>query len=185
MKLPKWILEFSGHTMIHNRPPWFVYRPDIHRVRGPQVRQVLDVICEGDILLRRFDGYLNTVFTPGFFGHAGIYVGFNQVVHAIGTGAEVEDILNFCRCDAICVLEPLGCNKEAAIDCALDMANKNVPYDFDFKSDNETYYCTELVDKADNGIFYNDYQVVAGNLVLTPDGIRFSKWVRVKLEIKP
>jgi len=185
MKLPRWILEFSGHTMLHKYFPFVIYRPDIHRVKGHHSRLVLNTVCEGDILLRRFDGYLNTIFTPGFWGHAGIYVGFNQVVHAIGTGAEAEDILDFCRCDAICVLEPLGCNKEAAIDCTLDMANKNIPYDFDFSSENETYYCTELVDKAYNGIFYNDYQVVAGKMILTPDGIWHSKRVRLKLEIKP
>jgi len=188
LKVPRWMIEFTSHTMLHNRPPWFVYRPDIHKVRGSYVRQVLKVVSEGDILLRRFDGYLNTIFTPGFYGHAGIYVGNDQVVHSIGTGAKAEDILNFCRADALCVLEVKNFPQdqiEGVVDRALDIANKNVPYDFDFSGANKTYYCTELVDVAYGGIFYEDHIVKFGQLVLMPDGIRYSKRVIVKLEIKP
>ena len=100
MRIPKFLIEFTGHTMLHNRPPWFVYRPDIHKVRGPDVRRILDIVEPGDILLRRFDGYLNTLFTPGYFSHAGIFVGSNQIVHAVSQGTIQEDILNFCRADA-------------------------------------------------------------------------------------
>jgi len=188
MKLPRCLIEFTGHTMLTKYPPFVIYRPDIHRVRGPQVRQILDIVHKGDILLRRYDGYLNTIFTPGFWGHAGIYVGFNQTAHAVGTGTEIEDVLNFCRCDAICILEVVGLpdkEREIAVQAAIDIASKNIEYDFNFNADNETYYCTEFVDVAYNGIFYNDYQEIAGNLVLTPDGIRHSKQVKVKLEIKP
>jgi len=174
--------------MLHNRPPWFVYRPDIHKVRGADVRRILDVVEPGDILLRRFDGYLNTVFTKGFYSHAGLYVGNDQMVHAVSQGTISEDLLDFCRADAICVLRVKGIAEGhiiGAITKAKSAADDNIPYDFDFSGLNRTYYCTELVDIVFDRIFYNDYQKYFGKLVLLPDGIRNSKRVRVKLEVKP
>ncbi|GAG07388.1 unnamed protein product, partial [marine sediment metagenome] len=149
MKIPQWIIEFTGHTMLHKYPPFVIYRPDIHKVRGPDVRLVLDIVRKGDILLRRFDGYLNTLLTPGYWGHAGIYVGDNQVVHAVSEGVISEDILNFCRADAVCVLSICGISWErilSAIEKAKTAADQNIEYDFDFCGNNESYYCTELVD---------------------------------------
>ena len=74
LKLPKFLLEMSGHVYFHKYPMFLVYRPDIHRVRGKDVRKVLEAIMSGDMILRRFDQYLNTICTPGFWGHASQYV---------------------------------------------------------------------------------------------------------------
>ena len=115
-------------------------------------------------------------------------MGDNQVVHAVSQGTIQEDILNFCRADAVCVLCVVNISYEditRAVARAKAAAEKVVDYDFDFKSGNETYYCTELIDMAYNGIFYNDYQETMGQLVLTPDGIRNSKRVIARLECKP
>jgi len=187
MKFPKWMIEFTGHLLFHNRLPWFVYRPDIHRVRGLDVRKILDTVQPGDILLRRFDNYLNTILTPGFWGHGGGYTGNNQMVHAVSQGTIEEDILNFCRADAICVLDVVVSEEEKclAIQNLRTAAKMNIPYDFDFSRKNKTAYCTERLDLAYNGIFATDYIEKLGQLVLTPDGIRHSKMVRVKLEIIP
>ena len=184
IRIPKFISEFTGHTYLHKYPLWFVYRPDVHRVRGNDVREILNIINPGDILLRRFDGYLNTVFTPGFWGHAGAYVGGNQVVHSVSEGCIQEDILNFCRADAIAVLAPYtGTNVAEAIKKAKDYADENVPYDYQFSETNKKYYCTELVDAIYNGIFFADYTETVGGMILMPDGIYNSKAVRLKLQI--
>jgi len=187
MKIPQWMIEFTGHAMLHKYPPWFMYRPDIHRVRGSDVRWVMESLRVGDIHLRRFDGYLNTILTPGFWGHAGIYVGRNQVVHAVSEGVILEDILNFCRTDAVCVLTPLTTWDEVliAVDRARAAADENILYDFDFSSNNEKQYCTEMVDIAYSNLFNEDYVEKMGQLILMPDGIRNSKKVFLKLEIKP
>lgn len=47
----------------------------------------------GDILLRRYDGYVNTLFTPGFWGHAALCVSANDVIHAVGVGVVREDLM--------------------------------------------------------------------------------------------
>jgi len=182
-KVPRFLIEATGHIYLHKYPMWLIYRPDIHRVRGEDVRKVLDVVEPGDILLRRFDQYLNTIFTPGFWGHAGLFVGGNNVVHSISQGCTQEDILNFCRADAVCVLRLVGDPIPNVCEIAKALADKHVPYDYDFQADNEAFYCTELDDYLCGWIFKDDYQMVGGNLVLTPDGMFNSKQITCKLAI--
>jgi len=184
MRIPHCISKLSGHLYLHKYPGWVIYRPDVHRIKGYHVRQVLGVVAPGDILLRRYDGYLNTICTPGYWGHAGLYVGDNQVVHAVEAGVVIEDILDFCRTDAICVLIP-NCDHKIAVDIALNLAAKKIGYDYDFDYGNEKYYCTELIDKCCQWIFLEDRIEKLGNLILIPDGIRSSKMATMKLEIKP
>jgi len=188
MKIPKKLIEFTGHMYLHKKPLWIVYKPDVHKIKGEDVRRVLDIVDTGDILLRRFDGYLNTIFTPGFWGHAGIYIGNNRVVHAISHGTIKEDILNFCRADAICILSVRNIDsigRHSVSDTACRIASQHIGYDYDFSSTNKKYYCTELVDVLYSHMFDNDYIKKFGKKVLTPDGIRNSQKVSVKLEIKP
>lgn len=153
-------------------------------MRGDDVRKILNIVESGDILLRRFDQYLNTMFTPGFWGHAGVYVGENQVVHSVSAGCIEEDVLNFCRADAVCVLKVIRrAGVPAAIERAKAIAEMGVPYDYDFAGDNRTYYCTELVDTVFNGLFYDDYIKKLGNYILMPDGIYKSDKAKLKLQI--
>jgi len=71
----------GGHT-IHDAEPKFglavvgIAHPDRLLRKG--------AARPGDILLRRYTGFLNTLFTPGFWGHAAICVSSSEVVHAIG-----------------------------------------------------------------------------------------------------
>jgi len=182
LKIPKFILEMSGHVYLHKYPMWIVYRPDIHRVRGNDVRKILISLQPGDIVLRRFDQYLNTIFTPGFWGHAGLYAGDNMVVHSVSEGCMIDDILNFCRADAIAILRRKD-GVTSQISKALMMAKMQIPYDYDFDSANDDYYCTELVDVVNDHLFKDDYEMIKGNRILTPDGIFESDKVDVMLTI--
>ena len=182
LKLPKFILEFSGHLYLHKYPMFIVYRPDIHRVRGEDVRKILILLQPGDILLRRFDQYLNTIFDGSFWAHAGLYVGDNQVVHSVSEGCVEEDILNFCRCDAVAILRRKD-GVTSQVSKALMLAKMHIPYDYDFNSANDDYYCTELVDVVNDHLFKDDYEMIGGNNILTPDGMFKSDKVDVILTI--
>ena len=172
--------------MVTKYPPWFIYKPDIHRTKGEDVRKVLDVIEPADFLLRRFDNYLNTIFTPGWFGHAGFNAGENTVGHSTSEGFHEEDILNFLRADSIAILRKKGITQDERtrmIGREKLLARMKPGYDFDFSSVNDDYYCTESVDIIADHLFHNDYTKVGGNLVLTPDGMLRSKEVDVILTI--
>jgi len=161
---------------------FFVYKPDIHRVKGEDVRKILEVIQPGDIMLRRFDQYVNTLCTPGFWAHAGLYVGDNQVVHSVSEGCKKEDVLNFCRADAVAILRRKD-GVTSQITKAIMLAGMHIPYDYDFNSANDDYYCTEAVDVMNDHLFKDDYQMVKGNLILMPDGMFKSSKVDVVLTI--
>lgn len=187
LQLPKWALEFSGKLLVHNFPFFALYNPGHHKVTGAEVRQIMDTAQPGDILLRRYDGYLNTIFTPGFWGHAALYAGENSVIHAIGEGVVSEDIITFCRTDSVCLLRPKSATAEdldRAIACAKKHQKHRTKYDYRFSDRNGTVYCTELVNICYRGTFDDDFENIAGNCILAPDGVRRSNTVDTILEFR-
>jgi uncharacterized protein YycO len=181
LKLLDHVIKFTGDVYLSRKPMFLLYKPTLHLVTGDEIRTLLYVVSPGDILLRRWNGYLNTILTGGSYAHAGLYVGNNTVIHATSHGVTEEDILDFCRADSICVLEVKSGNPRNAIDKAKELLGTD--YDYDFKSANKRSYCTELTDVCYNGVFAGDYKKVAGNMVLLPDAIRASSVVVCKLEI--
>ena len=118
-----------------------------YKVKGPETRQIIDTIEPGDVLITRYDHYLGYIFNAiGFWGHAGIYVGDDKVVHMLGNGIQKEDILTFCRKDHIGVLRCRDKEKaKSAVTKALIKYEENVQYDYDFSHFNQTLFCSELV----------------------------------------
>lgn len=187
MQVPKWLIKLVGNIYLTSKPMWIQYKPHHHKVKGRESRQVLNVIHDGDILLRRYDGYLNTFFTPGFWSHAGLYIGNNDIIHAIGIGVVQEDVLEFCRCDSVVVLRVKDISEDVisnAILTAKELEIARTDYDYKFKEKNGSVYCTELVDICYNNVFDKSYEKIAGNNILTPDGVFDSDKVEKIIEIK-
>lgn len=187
LQLPAWLIKVTGNIYLHKFPLWVTYKPAHHKIKGTEVRKILNVVQRGDIMLRRYDGFLNTIFTPGFWGHAGLFVGHDSVIHAVGKGVIEEDILTFCRTDSVSVLRVKSADDgliDTATACATKHAREKTEYDYRFKAKNGNVYCTELVHECYNKLFQNDFEDVAGNTILTPDGIRKSDKVEMAIEIK-
>jgi len=191
---PKWLLKGMADTQFHYTPFFITYKPAQHKVKGPEVRKVLETIQRADFLLSKHDGYLSNSAVPGFWAHSMIYVGDNTVIHAIGSGVVEDDVLTVCRCDHICVLrlisfvdlqgEELFKAEQEIIDYAKWCVSTKVQYDFVFEDKNGKVYCTELLDESTGGVFEDDYKIVGGRHILSPQGIRDSNKVMLKLEIK-
>ena len=125
-----------------------------YNLKGPHVREILDSLEPGDVLLRKYDHYLGSRLISGFWSHAAVYIGDNQVVHMLGDGITQEDILTFTRCDHMAILR---CRDIPLISIAIEKANqqmtRNLPkpgerrvaYDYDFESGDDKFYCTEFV----------------------------------------
>lgn len=187
LTLPKWLLEFTGNTHLHKFPCFVSYKPHHHKITGKEVRMILDTIAPGDILLRRFDGYLNTIFTPGFWCHAAIVVGMNSIIHAVSQGVVEEDILEFSRCDSLAILRvkdaTLG-RITKAVGIAHQFKDQRWEYDYRFARGNGKLYCTEVVDSCYGGLFYDEFSNQMGNFLLVPDKIFTSEHVNHELVIK-
>jgi uncharacterized protein YycO len=182
LHLPDWLIRLTGDIYLSTRPMFLMYKPKQHRVTGDEIRALLMVLEPGDILLRKWNGYLNAILTGGNYSHAGMYVGNNTVIHANEHGVIEEDILTFCRADSICVLSVKNGDTENAI--KIVRSALGTLYDYDFKPENKKYYCTELVSVSYTNVFFDDYKTVAGNNVLLPDAIRKSSKVECRIEIK-
>jgi hypothetical protein len=90
-RIKEWFLRFFGDVKIfREQPRWFVllnflatallkfnllYDPRSYKVKGNDMRRVMKDIRPGDVLVRGFDNYVDGYFIPGFFSHAGLYLG--------------------------------------------------------------------------------------------------------------
>lgn len=124
-------LTFFGDIKIYPHPMFIVYDPGSYRIKGPELRKILDLLKPGDILLRGYDNYLDGKFIGGTFSHAAFYYGEatdqkdrplaranasvegesdcftpgqQMVVHSMAEGVFMEDILTFARCDKLAIL---------------------------------------------------------------------------------
>jgi len=153
-RLERKLFTFLGDIKVFGwtHPMWFGINAHGYKLKGAIYRGLRNKMKPGDIILRRFDEYLSSYMIPGFWNHAGIYIGDDgrkpeQVIHAVSEGVIQEDILNFMRTDHMLVLR-LTSKKGKAIPKAVETAKSIVgrPYDFgfDFKDTNK-FSCTELV----------------------------------------
>ncbi len=126
-----------------------IYCPTTFRTKGTQTREALNLLKPGDVVLRKYVDYLDGYFIPGQYSHSSIYVGDGKIIHAVADGVEYIDVIDFLRCDYFCVLrqddEELA--KEAC-EFAINAEKDKAKYDFDFMSNNDDYYCHELVATA-------------------------------------
>ena len=119
------------------------YEYDIH---GQDIRDIIKIIKPGDIVLRKYNHYLDSIFIPGEYSHSGIYIGKNKIVHAIAEGVQEIDVIDFFQCDKACVLRP-----KKGIKKALQRVKKWIGKNYDFKfnsSDSSAFYCHELTATA-------------------------------------
>lgn len=168
-------LKIFGDIKVFKYPFFMLYDPGSYLVKGKDMREVIKLVKEGDILIRGYRSYLDGYFIPGYFSHAGLYLGKVEasdvlksnsvldkeaivegdqiVIHAMAEGVFMEDILNFCRCDYLIVLRRNSdveseASKTHAFDETFRRAIEHLgkPYDFKFDfADLHNLSCTEFV----------------------------------------
>lgn len=105
-----------------------------------------DALVPGAVLTTRTRGEATNLFIPGRYKHGAVFVGDDHIVEAIGAGVTKTHVLDFLlHKDAFAVYHPLfatPAQMQAAADFAVAQIGK--PYDYDFKSGNDAFYCFEL-----------------------------------------
>jgi len=139
------------------RGGFVLFGPSSYQLKGNEMREILNIIEPGDILLRRYSHYIGSLLIPGYFSHAAVYVGDNSIIHMLGEGITKEDILVFLRCDDIAVLRAKDkMLAETIITNAKLYLDKRIKYDYNFDTkSSKKFYCTEFVDKCANNIVQN------------------------------
>ncbi len=144
--IKSFILTIFGDIKVFKWPLFVVYQPTSFKVKGDDTLKIMNLIQIGDVVMRSYVNYLDGYFIPkGTSGctHSGIYIGNNTVVHSIAEGSSFINIIDFCRADKVVVLRP-NSGQLWAIAHARKCADKNVPYDFNFKRGSGKYYCHEF-----------------------------------------
>jgi len=147
-KIKSKLIMWFGNIQIFKYPFFILFGHTAYKIKGTHQREILDVLKSGDVLLRRYNNYLSGLMIPGYFTHAALYVGDNQVIHLLGKGICKEDILTFLRCDDIVVLRYEDQSIiEEVIKKAYDQLEKKIEYDYAFDTNSsDRFYCTEFVD---------------------------------------
>ena len=142
-KIKQVMLDILGDIKVYRFPFFMVYDPSTFLIKGHQTRKAMDIIEPGCILLRGYSCYLDGFLIPGKFSHSAIYIGKNKVIHAVAEGVEEIDIIDFLRCDRMCILKP---KDHIAAEYAIKKAKSflGTPYDFNFKDGLDALYCHEL-----------------------------------------
>lgn len=175
-KLKKWVFRFIGDIKWHGlfHPFWFTINAKTFQLRGKHCRIIEQLIQPGDIVIRRFEGYVDKWLIPGWFNHAGIYIGkINgrdyKVIHAISDGVVVEDLIDFAHTDHMVVMRAPEKYRKEAIKRAKTIIGSDYDFAFDF---NETlrFSCTELVSYCYSGIIQGKrrlgrFTVIADDIV--------------------
>jgi hypothetical protein len=121
------LLTWFGDIKVFKWPLFMIYDPGGYAVKGVDVRTAMELLQPGDILIRGYSHYLDGYFLPGYFSHVGLYLGEvteddrrlipdplpedaafvpgkQLVIHAIAEGVQLDDFLQFARCDTLIVL---------------------------------------------------------------------------------
>jgi uncharacterized protein YycO len=146
LKLIKVIVNVFGNIQFFSQPFFCLLWGDSHyKIKGPEMRKVIDELQEGDIIMRRYDRYVSGWFIPGFWTHVGIVASDKTIIHAMTKGVIEEDLMTYLRADHI---EVLRISNKKFISNAISKAKDSLgkEYDFLFDShDDERMYCTELI----------------------------------------
>lgn len=146
--IQKFIIDKASTIQIWKFPMFITFGNTKYKMKGEDIRDVLNVIQPGDILLRRYDSFLTGLMIPGYYTHAAIYLGNNYIIHMLGKGIDKQDILTFMRCDKVAVIHCKDKTKALkAMRTARALYLEKIEYDFAFDFSDETRKsCTELID---------------------------------------
>lgn len=123
------------------------------RFNGEDYYKVRDYITPGCAILTTTRGEATNLFNSSDPKHGGLYVGgetVKYVVEALGRGVVKTDLVSFLTSkDIVVILKPKNLNNDQMLNAA-DFAAmlEGCGYDYEFESDDEEYYCFELIATA-------------------------------------
>ena len=143
------LFTFFGDIRIYKYPFFLLYHPKGYKIKGENFKKVAQNIKSYDVLLRRYDTYVDKVFIPGWWNHAAIVEKadgpFSTIVHATSDGVCRESLFDFMKTDYVCVLRPLFPVNKFEMNHEIKKI-VGLEYDFDFNFDDASAFsCTEVI----------------------------------------
>ncbi len=143
----------------------------VYPIHKPQVpkkvkKKILSKLKPGDVLLTRKEYEVTNYFLPGYWPHAGLFLGKmdkeNKFLEALKDGVKIRTHENIFAADSLIVLRP-NLNKEEveeAISRGLKHEGKPYDFDFDFK-ESHRLVCTEVIYRSFDGVGNIDFKLAS------------------------
>ena len=141
------VIKWFGDITIYPYPMFIMFGHSGYKMKGKDIRELIETLVPGDIVLRRYDHYISGLLIPGYWTHSSIYIGDNKIIHMLGEGITKEDILTFSRCDDMCIIRKNNNEfprPEDAVAAAIRLYESNISYDFEFSDNPDKLYCSEF-----------------------------------------
>lgn len=118
-----------------------------------EYKAVKKLIEPGDIVLVGDHRHMSAMLIQGAVTHALLFVGKGKLIHAVGDGVKISRLRKlFKEYDTLMVVRPklAPYRKEKIITDAIVWARAQLgkPYDYEFDTDTEKFFCTQLVNEA-------------------------------------
>jgi hypothetical protein len=170
------VFTIFGDIRLYKYPLFLLYHPKGYKIKGSGFTKVADNIAAYDILLRRYDTYLDRIIIPGWWNHAAICEkadgAFSSIVHATSAGVHQESLFDFMKTDHVCVLRPVFPVNHLEMQHDIkQIIGKEYDFDFNF-GDASAFSCTEVI-----SYLFRNYQTgieskkFLGQKIIPPDNI--------------
>jgi len=137
-----------------------IYIPWKREVSFEEMQVFNRLNLRGAVLLTHSPYQLGNLFISGYYGHAEIIVGPNASVAARTDGVHLKKISDvISKCDCYTILLPHDTKQDdrnRVSTLAIELSNKNIPYDFDMSLINNAMYCSEFVVYCYNQVVSED-----------------------------
>lgn len=175
-EIKKKVFTIFGDLRLYPYPLFLLYHPKGYKIKGDSFHKIAANIQTFDVLLRRYDTYLDKAFIPGYWNHAAICSRgdgpFSSILHATSDGVHEEALFDFMKTDHVCLLRPeFSFDKNKVLKQMKEILG--APYDFDFNfGDPSALSCTEVIK-----YLYADYETgikttkFLGQIIVPPDNI--------------
>ena len=117
------------------------------KIKSLDYRDCKLVMKKGMVFVTLTKGEFANLFIPGFFSHAAEVADMNTVVEAVTHGVQTNDLIDFLLTKDYAVLLRPKFLTEEQMEKSADWAllQKGKGYDYEFSSDTEQFYCSELI----------------------------------------
>jgi hypothetical protein len=120
-------------------------------IEACHMEQIRKLHAPGQIILRRFNCYLDSKLIPGKYSHSGVVEGHGVVIHATAEGVGRQLLDDFCK-NADGIWLGICTEPQFSVEKAVTFARQQIgkDYDFDFKvlgndeKEPQTLFCHKL-----------------------------------------
>lgn len=136
--------------------------------------ELTHIIQAGDVFITRKESAVTNYFLPGYWPHAALYAGSQQVIESLKDGVRERELASPYGNDAVVIIRP---NVDSSvIKQAVTRARTHVgkPYDFDFDfTRSDRLVCTEVVYRSFEGLAGIEFPLTrrAGRMTLSAEDL--------------